>query len=752
MTHSGHIPNHSEYKWRLCNVYILVVIAYQSVSSVLAWKCRFHPEIYLYKNFQCNISGRDTTLNSTPSAGFNAVEIDKKWQRIWDESELFHVQDSILEKSEKLKFYALPMIPYPSGDGLHVGHLLGYTILDVVCRFKRMQGYRVLCPMGWDAFGLPAERFANEIHRNVETVTAENIRNFKRQLKSLGYALDWSREINTSDAKFYKWTQWTFLHFFKNGLAYRATELVNWCPAMETVLANEEVKNGKSIRGGYPVYRKPMQQWMLKITKYARQLVDGLENLDWPERIKLAQRRWIGIQEGFKIQLRICNFNLDYENTLNLFGFVQEINHLANLKRVLVSIDSEIAKDISKISKAKSEIESLAESTCAMSNLQRYELQNQRFIDTGIYIVNPVNGSGVPLVVTNVPIATSSEINVHLDCSPNDAANTVGIMSKSSATPYTNLKLRDWVFSRRRAWGEPIPLRKTENGYEPLDKLPVMVGPDIQETMPQWAGSSWHFLRFTDPNNDAEIFNRAKASYWLPVDLYVGGAEHATSHLMYARFWTRALYDLGISPCQEPFKKLLVHGMILMPSFSLNGVALDDNDVIKYKGNFVLKADYTPVTVKYDKMSKSRGNVVSPDGLLSKYGADALRCHLLFLGPIGTDKVWNSGGLIGIYRLLTKIYMNVMRTRLYEGGIDKEVLDLKDKIDHCIQGYKFNVAIANFFKFLPILEQYRNCGVSKTSMDAFIKLLSPFCPHLAEELWHGIGNDSLVSIQKWQGG
>ncbi|KAK1442347.1 nucleotidylyl transferase [Babesia gibsoni] len=737
-------------------------------------------------------------------------QLETRWQQYWEENGVFRAPAShdsgdntagnaaSVQTEErrceenarngstesKPKFYGLCMIPYPSGDGLHVGHLLGYTVLDVICRYKRMCGYQVLNPIGWDSFGLPAERYAERCNKDVFKVTQDNISNFKRQLKSMGFSYDWSREIATSDPSYYRWTQWIFQQLYKHGVAYRAKETVNWCPELNSVLANEEVKQGRSERGGFDVYRKEMEHWLLRITQYAKRLSEDLDTLDWPASIIDAQKKWIGLEEGFKVAFKYHGDHTGKE----LYGFEKDIENLHDVDYIEVSSDFDSLHGC--VDPAEMErVQLLVKETKRMSNLERFD--NVKRVYTGRCVVNPINGNLIKVYVTNAPMLLSKPINcriVRKSISQNnsDPASTYisqidrdkaleeaekskrisstvdkdGInmcykgdkLNTDVVQPFVNVKLKDWVFSRQRKWGEPIPLKYDGTGILPVEEsaLPIKVGEGNTETMPQWAGSSWHFLRFCDPQNENEPFDKREAEFWMPVDVYVGGAEHAVSHLLYARFWNKFLYDLGLSPVKEPFDKIILHGMIRNASFSLDGEPIDETLVTKYKGKYVLKSDMnTLVQVKLEKMSKSKGNVVSPDAIVEKYGADALRMHLLFLGPICKDKVWSDNGLTGISKMLSRIdrFFRNVRIMDVDQPIDDRLEMLVRKITKDIECNVLNVAISDFFTYLPFMERLPISGIlGRNVANIFLRLLSPFAPHIAEDLWHLVNPNYCKSV------
>ncbi|GIX64906.1 Leucine-tRNA ligase [Babesia caballi] len=716
------------------------------------------------------------------------ARLEAQWQRLWEDNNVFRAEEpgdcrgspaaapvsggsglqgcgegsAPGDAGRRPKFYGLCMIPYPSGDGLHVGHLLGYTVLDVVCRYKRMLGYRVLCPIGWDSFGLPAERYAESVGRDVRDVSRENIENFRRQLKRMGFAYDWSRELATSDPSYYRWTQWMFQRFYQRGIAYRATQVVNWCPALGSVLANEEVRGGLSERGGFPVYRRGMEQWLLRITDYARRLSEGLDGLEWPAAIVDAQKKWINVEQGYKVTFRLDDGG---RSGVALYGFETDIRRLEDVEHVEVAVDMENLFDFVSPS-AVGEVSRLVELTAKKSNLERYD--NQVVVESGIFVVNPVTGRLIKVYVTNRPLLFSQPINCRIVTGSRkvEVEGVLGDTGTSSGNanpnvpgvePFVNMKLRDWVFSRQRYWGEPIPMERRGESYVPVDEtmLPIETGPGQRETMPQWAGSSWHYLRFCDPKNAHVPFDISKAKSWMPVDLYVGGAEHAVSHLLYARFWNKVLYDMGVSPVEEPFKRILLHGIMRNASFRVDGKPVDTQLVVKYKGKHVMKEDMaTEVEVKLEKMSKSKGNVVCPDAIIDRYGADALRLHLLFLGPLGKDRVWSDQGLVGVSKLLNRLDRFFRGVTIAEEvqQVDNVVKQLVDKIAWDIENNHLNVAVSDFFKFTPHLQKLPICGkLGRNVANVVLKLLAPFAPHIAEDLWHVVNPDfgGSMANQPW---
>ncbi|EKX72826.1 leucyl-tRNA synthetase, putative [Theileria equi strain WA] len=752
----------------------LLILVFTKNLWANGWRCRQGLKISNVELFGGSINRQrpifSVSRNEIAEGTEVLREIEKYWQKFWENEAIFATGDDSPESKTKPKFYLLSMIPYPSGDGLHVGHLLGYTAIDAVSRYKRMKGYEVLNPIGWDSFGLPAERYAKEVGRNVEEVTRENIDRFRAQLKSMGYSYDWTREISTSDPDYYKWTQWTFQQFFLNGLAYRSHEHVNWCPELDSVLANEEVRNGKSIRGSHDVYRKPMEQWMLRITKYAKRLVEDLKDLDWPQHLKVAQEKWIGLEEGYRVGLEVLPCPEIQPVMHTLHAFTLDPCMLRKCKAIEVSIYTD------NLLKAcppdyRSAVAELIEESSKLTNLELAEKRKIQF--TGRYALNPLTGANIPIYVTNGLYGFNKDINARLvvdnvdtqsECSSDD-------LKKLKVEPFTNLRFRDWIFSRQRNWGEPIPIfKETESGntfYKLAEKLPVHVSQETSklrntnETMPQWAGSCWHYLRFVDPRNSNAIFDKAKAQHWLPVDLYIGGAEHSVSHLLYSRFWNKVLYDLGISPCPEPFKKIILHGtMNRAQYYDKDGKEVPEDLVIKHKGEFVLKADMsTPVTIKAVKMSKSKQNVVKPDDIIETWSADALRLHLTFLGPIEKNKIWSDRAIVGVHKLLlnlVKFYKNIHPGKLARRET-KEIINCTNgfitHITRCLETVQLNTSVQGFFKFFPEMKRwYRSNTLTLRVCNIFLLLLNPFAPHISEELWHYLnpGNDGVsISQQKW---
>jgi leucyl-tRNA synthetase len=729
---------------------------------------------------------------------FNHREIEKKWQQYWEENKTFKTR----EDEGKKKFYALDMFPYPSGAGLHVGHPEGYTATDILARMKRMQGYNVLHPMGWDAFGLPAEQYALDTGNDPAEFTQKNIDNFRRQIKSLGFSYDWDREINTTDPNYYKWTQWIFLKLYEKGLAYIDEVPVNWCPALGTVLANEEVIDGKSERGGHPVIRKPMRQWMLRITAYADRLLEDLDELDWPENIKEMQRNWIGRSEGAEI-----TFDIDgHDETFTVF--TTRPDTLFGATYAVLAPEHPLVEKITT-PEQKAAVEAYLEQIKSKSDLERTDLAKEKTgVFTGVYAINPVNGEKMPIWIAdyvlmsygtgaimavpahderdyefakkfNLPIkevVKGGDISKEAYTGDGEHINSdfLNGLNKEEAIKKmiewlkenkrgekkVTYRLRDWLFSRQRYWGEPIPIIHWEDGTMtpvPEEELPLelpktdeikpsgtgesplanitewvnVVDPKTGKkgrretnTMPQWAGSSWYYLRYIDPHNPDKLADPEKLKKWLPVDIYIGGAEHAVLHLLYARFWHKFLYDLGVVPTKEPFQKLFNQGMIL-----------GENN---------------------EKMSKSKGNVVNPDEIVESHGADTLRLYEMFMGPLEASIAWSTKGLDGARRFLDRVW------RLFvteDGQLNPKIVDEESpvleriyhqtvkKVTEDYEALRFNTAISQLMVFIN--EAYKADVLPKAYMEGFVKLLAPVCPHIGEELWQKLGHEDTITYEPW---
>lgn len=729
---------------------------------------------------------------------YNHKEIEKKWQKYWAKNNCFNT----LDDPNKEKFYALDMFPYPSGQGLHVGHPEGYTATDILSRMKRAQGYNVLHPMGWDAFGLPAEQYALDTGNDPAEFTKKNIETFRRQINSLGFSYDWNREINTTDPEYYKWTQWIFTKLYEKGLAYEAEVAVNWVPELGTVISNEEVIDGKSERGGYDVVRRPMRQWMLKITAYADRLLEDLELVDWPESIKDMQRNWIGRSEGANVTFKVAGTEESFT------VFTTRPDTLFGATYTVLAPELELVKKITTPEQTAA-VEAYIEETSKKSDLNRTDLAKEKTgVFTGAYAINPVNGQEIPIWIGDYVLASYGTgaimaVPAH-DERDYEFAKTFGIdilpviaggditteaytgdgphinsdflngLNKAEAIAKMNewleenhvgkkevsYRLRDWLFSRQRYWGEPIPVIHWEDGTTttvPESELPLrlpvtsdirpsgtgesplanidewvnvvdpetgMKGKRETNTMPQWAGSSWYYLRFIDPHNKNEIADFEKLKRWLPVDIYIGGAEHAVLHLLYARFWHKFLYDIGVVPTKEPFQKLYNQGMIL-----------GENN---------------------EKMSKSRGNVVNPDDVVAKYGADTLRLYEMFMGPLDASIAWSENGLEGSRKFLDRVWRlivdenNKMRDRittLNDGKLDKVYHQTVKKVTEDYENLHFNTAISQLMVFVN--EAYKVDALPYEYIEGFVQLLAPIAPHMGEELWAILGNEEGISYAAW---
>ncbi|MFG5394044.1 leucine--tRNA ligase [Enterococcus faecalis] len=729
---------------------------------------------------------------------YNHKEIEKKWQKYWAKNNCFNT----LDDPNKEKFYALDMFPYPSGQGLHVGHPEGYTATDILSRMKRAQGYNVLHPMGWDAFGLPAEQYALDTGNDPAEFTKKNIETFRRQINSLGFSYDWNREINTTDPEYYKWTQWIFTKLYEKGLAYEAEVAVNWVPELGTVISNEEVIDGKSERGGYDVVRRPMRQWMLKITAYADRLLEDLELVDWPESIKDMQRNWIGRSEGANVTFKVASTEESFT------VFTTRPDTLFGATYTVLAPELELVKKITTPEQTAA-VEAYIEETSKKSDLNRTDLAKEKTgVFTGAYAINPVNGQEIPIWIGDYVLASYGTgaimaVPAH-DERDYEFAKTFGIdilpviaggditteaytgdgphinsdflngLNKAEAIAKMNewleenhvgkkevsYRLRDWLFSRQRYWGEPIPVIHWEDGTTttvPESELPLrlpvtsdirpsgtgesplanidewvnvvdpetgMKGKRETNTMPQWAGSSWYYLRFIDPHNKNEIADFEKLKRWLPVDIYIGGAEHAVLHLLYARFWHKFLYDIGVVPTKEPFQKLYNQGMIL-----------GENN---------------------EKMSKSRGNVVNPDDVVAKYGADTLRLYEMFMGPLDASIAWNENGLEGSRKFLDRVWRLIvdeegkMRDRITtinDGRLTKIYHQTVKKVTEDMANLHFNTAISQLMVFVN--EANKVDALPYEYVEGFVQLLAPIAPHIGEELWQILGNEESLTYVPW---
>ena len=737
---------------------------------------------------------------------YNFKSIEEKWQRYWREKKVYNSSNN----SDLPKYYVLDMFPYPSGSGLHVGHPLGYIASDIISRYKRTKGFNVLHPMGWDAFGLPAEQYAIKTGTHPKETTQQNVSNFKKQINSLGFSYDWSREINTTDPNYYKWTQWIFMQLYNKGLAYEQEVAVNWCPELKAVLANEEVVNGKSDIGGHPVVRLPMRQWILKITDYAESLLDGLDDLDWPENIKELQKNWIGKSEGVELGFEIDGHN----DTINVY--TTRPDTLFGASYMVLAPEHTLIHSI-VTDEQRSKVEAYIDETKKKSDFDRTEVNKDKTgVFTGSYAINPFSkekieiwiadyvlisyGTGAIMAVPghderdwefaskyNLPIvevveggdvskaAFTAKGDAKIINSSNDKTLSIDGLSvdraikeailyieKNSIGKATvNYKLRDWLFSRQRYWGEPFPLIHKDDSVELIQEkdLPVML-PEVENykpsddgksplslvknwvevkdesgniiglretnTMPQWAGSCWYFLRFTDPKNENEAWSKENENYWMPVDLYIGGQEHAVLHLLYSRFWNHVLYDLGLVSTKEPFKKLYNQGMILG----------DDGT----------------------KMSKSRGNVINPEEIMDEYGADSMRLYEMFMGPLNKSKPWSTKGLQGCYRFVNKLWSIIVDEN---GNLSKKIVDNDEgdkdtlflhhqtikKLGEDIEDLHFNTAVSQLMIYCNHLQKCNT--VSKKLIEELVIILSPFVPHIAEEFWSLLGHSQTISYQSW---
>ncbi|WP_159722644.1 leucine--tRNA ligase [Enterococcus sp. CSURQ0835] len=730
---------------------------------------------------------------------YNHKTIEKKWQKFWAKHNTFNTNDD----PEKPTFYALDMFPYPSGQGLHVGHPEGYTATDIIARMKRAQGYNVLHPMGWDAFGLPAEQYALDTGNDPAEFTKKNIETFRRQINSLGFSYDWNREINTTDPDYYKWTQWIFEKMYEKGLAYEAEVPVNWVPELGTVISNEEVIDGKSERGGYDVVRKPMRQWMLKITAYADRLLDDLELVDWPDSIKEMQRNWIGRSVGANVTFKVADSQAEFT------VFTTRPDTLFGATYTVLAPELDLVQEITT-PEQKAAVEAYIAEASKKSDLNRTDLAKEKTgVFTGAYAINPVNGKKVPIWIADyvlasygtgaimavpahderdydfakafdleiIPVLAGGEVEKaaytgdgeHINSDFLDGLNKEDAIEKIVAwleekgvgKTEVSYRLRDWLFSRQRYWGEPIPvihwedgttglvpdyelplvLPKTDNiqpsgtGESPLaniedwvnvtDPISGKKGRRETNTMPQWAGSSWYYLRFIDPHNKEAIADFDKLERWMPVDLYIGGAEHAVLHLLYARFWHKFLYDIGVVPTKEPFQKLYNQGMIL-----------GSNN---------------------EKMSKSRGNVVNPDDVVREYGADTLRMYEMFMGPLDASIAWSENGLEGSRKFLDRVWRLIvddedkMRdhiTKINDGSLTKVYNQTVKKVTEDLENLHFNTAISQLMVFVN--EAYKVDALTYEYVEGFVQLLAPIAPHIAEELWEILGHEGeSISYEPW---
>jgi leucyl-tRNA synthetase len=713
---------------------------------------------------------------------YNPQKIEKKWQKYWQDNNFYQAKDD----SKKPKKYILVEFPYPSGTGLHIGHVRSYVAGDVTSRYFRSKGFEVMYPYGWDAFGLPAENYAIKMGIQPEVTTEKNIQNIIKQVRSWGLSFDWSREVNTTDPDYYKWTQWLFLQFFKAGLAYEATAPINWCPKDKTGLANEEVVNGLCDRCGTPVERRDMRQWYLKITAYAQKLIDGLEDLDWPEAVKLQQINWIGRSEGAEIQFALESGDLKEKVAV----FTTRPDTLFGATYLVLAPEHSIVELFKNQISNWSEVQTYITEAKNKTDLQRSSLEKEKTgVELkGVFAINPANGEKISVWIADYVLNTYGtgaimavpghderdkqfadkfklpiiEVVEKSDRLKNSGEfNGLEIkkakleITKKFGKSKVQYKLRDWLFSRQRYWGEPIPLihcnecgivpvpdkdlpvtlpkvkkyEPTGTGESPLAAIdewvkvecPKCGGPGLRETntMPQWAGSSWYYLRYTDPKNDKEFASIDKQKYWLPVDLYFGGMEHTTLHLLYSRFWNQFLYDQGLVPVSEPYKRRQPHGIVLGPDG--------------------------------EKMSKSKGNVINPDDVVKEFGADTLRMFELFMGPHEQVVSWNDKGTIGVYRFLQRVwtFVNLAVEKKISQSSDRaeaEINKLIRRIGDDIEGIKFNTAVSGFMEFVNAVSDE---DVNVDLIKKFLIVLSPLAPHISEELWEVSGAKGSVNEQTW---
>ena len=758
------------------------------------------------------------------------TEIEKKWQKYWDEHKTFKAVEDPSIPAEKRK-YVLDMFPYPSGAGLHVGHPEGYTATDIYCRYLRMNGYAVLHPMGFDSFGLPAENYAIKTGTHPRVTTHKNIDVFRRQIKSLGLSYDWDREVSTCEADYYKWTQWIFLKLYEKGLAYESEQPINFCPSCKTGLANEEVKEGKCERCGTAVVRKNIRQWMLKITAYADRLLEDLDLLDWPEAIKAMQRNWIGRSEGAAVFFQLENMDEKLE------VYTTRCDTLFGATYMVIAPEHPLVEKLT-VPSQKAAVQAYLDMAAHKSDLERTDLAKDKTgVFSGSYAINPVNGDRIPIWIAdyvlisygtgaimavpahddrdwefakkfNLPIIEVlkspvdvqtqawTEDGIHVNSQWLDGLNKQDAINKmlefleknKCGHKAINYKLRDWIFSRQRYWGEPIPIvhcphcgnvplsekdlpltlpevtsyLPTGTGESPLAEItdwvnttcPKCGGPAKREinTMPQWAGSCWYYLRFIDPHNTEKFIDPEKEKYWMPVDLYVGGAEHAVLHLLYARFWHKVLYDFGLVSTKEPFHRLVNQGMILSYAYQRKNKALVAIDQVEEKdGKFYSTQDGEELERVVAKMSKSLCNVINPDEVVKELGADSIRLYEMFMGPLSVSKTWSTTGISGVYRFLDRIWRIADEKKFTDVPLTPELNKLLHKtikkVSLDTQNLEFNTAISQMMVFINEINRLEEVPVA--AWKPFVLLLSPYAPHLAEELWEKLGGKDSVALEKW---
>ena len=769
--------------------------------------------------------------------------IEPKWQKYWDDNKTFKTVEDANVPKEKRR-YVLDMFPYPSAQGLHVGHPEGYTATDIYCRYLRMNGFNVLHPMGYDAFGLPAENYAIKTGTHPKVTTFANIEHFTKQIKALGFSYDWDREIKTCTPDYYKWTQWIFLQLYKKGLAYESNTPINWCPSCQTGLANEEVKEGKCDRCGSQVTHKTIRQWVLKITAYADRLLEDLDQLDWPESVKLMQRNWIGRSTGAEVNFTVAD-NDGNATDQKLTVYTTRCDTLFGATYMVVSPEHPLVEKLTT-PEQKEAVEAYVDAAAKKSDLERTDLAKDKTgVFSGSYAINPVNGKLIPIWIAdyvlisygtgaimavpahddrdwefakkfNLPIieVLKSEVDVqeqawtedgiHVNSEFLDGLNKKDAIEKMLAwlaenncgKAAVNYKLRDWIFSRQRYWGEPIPLihcpdcgtvevpedqlplelpevksyQPTGTGESPLAGIDSWVnckcpkcGKDARRetnTMPQWAGSCWYYLRYIDPNNEKAFADSEKVNYWMPVDLYVGGAEHAVLHLLYARFWHKVLYDIGVVNTTEPFQRLVNQGMITSFAFQRKNKTLVPVDEVEQRddGNYYEKATGEQLEQIIAKMSKSLKNVVNPDEEIKSYGADSVRMYEMFMGPLTMSKPWNTQGIIGIHRFLEKVWA-ISEKPLNDIDItgkleDESLINLRKtfaqtikKVTKDTDTLNFNTAISQMMIFVNELSKQES--IPKAMWSDFVKVISPYAPHLGEELWEKLGNKNTIAYESW---